>query len=301
MAAQLVSTPRTKYTLYFVLSKMSSISVDQLLAIQQLLSKELASRGISSASAPSVAVAEVQKRMKKDKKDKPSAPRKAGAWAGWTAHCPKAHAAEYESFKASSATKQGIAPLFCTQWRKDHEDEYAAFEAKWKEEHSAPASAAASVASADSPAANSEPATKVPQEGKTRKPQSEETKAAAALKRAATKAKKAAEAAALETAAKLAAAPAATVPSAPASPAPASPAASQSEGEDEAEEESPDLLPFKLGGKSYLRPGFLSDDGKTTWATGDLWESKKGLRGDWAGALQEDGSIDLDAEEPAIF
>jgi hypothetical protein len=275
---------------------MSSISVDQLLAIQQLLSKELAKRGISANAVPSAAVAEVQKRMKKDK---PSAPRKAGAWAGWTAHCPKAHAKEYETFKASSATKQGIAPLFCTQWRKDHEDEYAAFEAKWKEEHSAPASAAASVASADSPAANSEPATKVPQEGKTRKPQSEETKAAAALKRAATKAKKAAEAAALETAAKLAAAPAS--PAAPA--APASPAASQSEadGEGGEDEESPDLLPFKLGGKSYLRPGFLSDDGKTTWATGDLWESKKGLRGDWAGALQEDGSIDLDAEEPAIF
>ena len=278
---------------------MSSISVDQLLAIQQLLSKELASRGISANAVPSAAVAEVQKRMKKDKKEKKdSKPRAAGAWAGWTAHCPKAHAAEYESFKASSATKQGIAPLFCTQWRKDHEEEYAAFEAKWKKEHSAPVSAAASVASADSPAAASEPATKAPQEGKppqegkARKPQSEETKAAAALKRAATKAKKAAEAASAELTAKMAAAPA--VPASPAS------VASQGNLSDE-EEESPDLLPFKLGGKSYLRPGYLGDDGKTTWATGDLWESKKGLRGDWAGALQEDGSIDLDAEEPEIF
>jgi hypothetical protein len=271
---------------------MSLISVDQLLAIQQLLSKELASRGISATAAPSAAVAEVQKRMKKDKKEKKdSKPRAAGAWAGWTAHCPKAHAAEYESFKASSATKQGIAPLFCTQWRKDHEEEYAAFEAKWKEEHSAPVSAAASVASADSPAAASEPATKAPQEGKVRKPQSEETKAAAALKRAATKAKKAAEAASAELTAKMAAAPAV----------PASPASVASQGISDEEEESPDLLPFKLGGKSYLRPGYLGDDGKTTWATGDLWESKKGLRGDWAGALQEDGSIDLDAEEPEIF
>jgi len=286
MAAQLVSTPRTKYTLYFVLSKMSSISVDQLLAIQQLLSKELASRGISSSVVPSAAVAEVQKRMKKDKKE--SKPRAAGAWAGWTAHCPKAHAAEYESFKASSATKQGVAPLFCTQWRKEHEDEYAAFEAKWKEEHSAPVSAAASVASADSPAAASEPATKV------RKPQSEETKAAAAVKRAATKAKKAAEAASAELKAKVAAAP--VVPASPVS------VASSPEGNvSDEEEETPDLLPFKIGGKSYLRPGFLGDDGKTTWATGDLWESKKGLRGDWAGALQEDGAIDMDAEEPEIF
>jgi hypothetical protein len=82
---------------------------------------------------------------------------------------------------------------------------------------------------------------------------------------------------------------------------PASPASVASQGISDEEEESPDLLPFKLGGKSYLRPGYLGDDGKTTWATGDLWESKKGLRGDWAGALQEDGSIDLDAEEPEIF
>ena len=264
---------------------MSSISVDQLLAIQQLLSKELASRGISSSVVPSAAVAEVQKRMKKDKKE--SKPRAAGAWAGWTAHCPKAHAAEYESFKASSATKQGVAPLFCTQWRKEHEDEYAAFEAKWKEEHP---SGASSTASAPSP----DVATKVAQEGKVRKPQSEETKAAAAVKRAATKAKKAAEAASAELKAKVAAAP--VVPASPLS------VASSPEGNvSDEEEETPDLLPFKIGGKSYLRPGFLGDDGKTTWATGDLWESKKGLRGDWAGALQDDGSIDMDAEEPAIF
>jgi hypothetical protein len=42
----------------------------------------------------------------------------------------------------------------------------------------------------------------------------------------------------------------------------------------------------------------LRDGGITSWATGDLWESKKGLKGDWAGVLQEDGSIDLNADEP---
>jgi len=280
---------------------MSSIPVDQLLAIQQLLSKELASRGISSSVAPSAAVAEVQKRMKKDKKD--SKPRKAGAWAGWTSHCPKVHAADYELFKASSATKQGIAPLFCTQWRKDHEDEYAAFEAKWKEEHSSaePSSAEPSPASSAPASAPAAPQ-KASQEVKVRKPQSEETKAAAALKRAATKAKNAAESASALAAAVISAAPA----PAPALPLPLAPIsipapAQEPEAEAEEDEETPELLPFKLGGRSYLRPGFLGDDGKTTWATGDLWESKKGLRGDWAGALQGDGSIDMDAEEPAIF
>jgi hypothetical protein len=64
------------------------------------------------------------------------------------------------------------------------------------------------------------------------------------------------------------------------------------------DEEDVELLPFKIGGRTYLRPGFSRSDGKSVWATGDLWESNKGLRGDWAGSLQEDGSIDMDAEEP---
>ena len=76
------------------------------------------------------------------------------------------------------------------------------------------------------------------------------------------------------------------------------PPAEESEAEAEEDEEAPELLPFKLGGRSYLRPGVLRDGGITSWATGDLWESKKGLKGDWAGVLQEDGSIDLNADEP---
>ena len=74
--------------------------------------------------------------------------------------------------------------------------------------------------------------------------------------------------------------------------------AQEAEAEAEEDEEMPELLPFKLGGRSYLRPGVLRDGGITSWATGDLWESKKGVKGDWAGVLQEDGSIDLSAEEP---
>jgi hypothetical protein len=277
-----------------------SFSTDQLIALQALVAKELASRGGSSSSSSALVKA---KKVKKEK-DPSAKPRKAGAWAGWTAHCPKEHAAEYETFKASSEKKQGIAPLFCTQWRKDHADEYAAFEGKWKEEHSSAATSAASspastasasvaasvaahVAAPVAAAASAAP------EAKVRKPQSEETKAAAALKRAATKAKKAAEATTAVAKVVAAAAPAPL-------PAPVATSAPEEESEAEAEEdeEAPELLPFKLGGRSYLRPGVLRDGGITSWATGDLWESKKGVKGDWAGVLQEDGSIDLNADEP---
>ena len=272
-----------------------SFSTDQLIALQALVAKELASRGSGSSSSSSASVK--AKKVKKEK-DPSAKPRKAGAWAGWTSHCPKEHAAEYETFKASSTTKQGIAPLFCTQWRKDHADEYAAFEAKWKEEHSSAESSSAEPSPASSVAVPAAPAPAAPMAApvKARKPQSEETKAAAAIKRAATKAKKAAEGASVVAVAVSAAAPA-PLPTLALAPISIPPPAEESEEEAE-DEEAPELLPFKLGGRSYLRPGVLRDGGITSWATGDLWESKKGLKGDWAGVLQEDGSIDLNADEP---
>ena len=300
-----VDPPAGKYPLLLepihsvLVSSKMSFSTDQLIALQALVAKELMNRSSSSSSSAPVKVKKVKK-----EKDPSAKPRKAGAWAGWTSHCPKAHAADYELFKASSATKQGIAPLFCTQWRKDHADEYAAFEVKWKEEHSSaePSSAEPSPASSAPASAPAAPQ-KASQEVKVRKPQSEETKAAAALKRAATKAKNAAEGAsalaAAVTSAAPAPAPAPALPLAPISiPAPAQ--EDEAEAEEDEDEEMPELLPFKLGGRSYLRPGVLRDGGITSWATGDLWESKKGLKGDWAGVLQEDGSIDLNADEPEM-
>jgi hypothetical protein len=62
--------------------------------------------------------------------------------------------------------------------------------------------------------------------------------------------------------------------------------------------EQVELLPFKIGGRTYLRPGSSVAGGAPIWASGDLWESKKGQKGDWAGALQNDGSINKEAEEP---
>ena len=61
-----------------------------------------------------------------------------------------------------------------------------------------------------------------------------------------------------------------------------------------------ELLPFKLGGATYIRMGISKPDGNHEWLSGDLWLSKKGARGSYAGELMEDGSINADAEEPTL-
>jgi len=187
--------------------------------------------------------------------------RQPGAWAAWNMYCPKAHALEYEAFKASSATKQGITPLFCNQWRKDHPEEYAAFEAAYKEKYSfaaAPAEASpASDAAAGAPIFS-------------RKPLSQEHKDAMQAVRHNKKTEKEVAVGAL------------------------------SANAAEADTEQIELLPFKLGGRSFLRPGTISINGSRSWITGNLWESKRGIKGDWVGVLQKDGTIDSNEDEPEI-
>ena len=275
---------------------MDSFSPEVLLALQALLSKELASRGVApSVKEASVAPPKKAAKVSKEATGEAKAKRAPGAWAAWTKHAPLAHATEYAEFKASNVGAVGIAPLFCTQWRSAHAEEYAAFELAHK------ASAASSPASAAAPASAPSPASvAAPPPAKEARKWSEEAKAKAALKRAATKATKALAEAPAAAAAKesvVSAAAPAPLPSAP----PSAPVASNP-FDDEEEEAEAELLPFKLGGRNYMRPGVSRLGAEPIWATGDLWEAKAdGTRGDWAGVLQEDGSIDLDAEEPSIF
>jgi hypothetical protein len=274
---------------------MDSFSPEVLLALQALLSKELASRGVApSVKEASVAPPKKAAKVSKEATGEAKAKRAPGAWAAWTKHAPLAHATEYAEFKASNVGAVGIAPLFCTQWRSAHAEEYAAFELAHK------ASAASSPASAAAPASVAAPAASEPSPAKEGRKWSEEAKAKAAQKRAATKAAKALAEAPAAAAAKesvVSAAAPAPLPSAP----PSAPAASNP-FDDEEEEAEAELLPFKLGGRNYMRPGVSRLGAEPIWATGDLWEAKAdGTRGDWAGVLEEDGSIDLDAEEPSIF
>jgi len=278
---------------------MDSFSPEVLLALQALLSKELASRGVaSSVKEASVAPPKKAAKVSKEAKDasgEAKAKRAPGAWAAWTKHAPLAHAKEYAEFKASNVGAVGIAPLFCTQWRSAHAEEYAAFELAHKASASAPSPAEPSPASV--PASVPSPAKEV-------RKWSEEAKAKAALKRKETKAAKALAEAPASAAAKeavVSAAPPAPLPAAAPS-APSNAAASFNPFDEEEEEAEAELLPFKLGGRNYQRPGVSRLGAEPIWATGDLWEAKAdGTRGDWAGVLEEDGSIDLNADEPSIF
>ena len=67
----------------------------------------------------------------------------------------------------------------------------------------------------------------------------------------------------------------------------------------EVEDDAPEFLPFKHGGITYMRLG-TKREGGNLWATGDLWANKKGVKGQYVGCLEEDGSIDTDADEPTI-
>ena len=61
-----------------------------------------------------------------------------------------------------------------------------------------------------------------------------------------------------------------------------------------------ELLPFTMGGVSYLRMGSQRPDGNHLWTSGHLWMSKKGAKGAHVGELQENGTINTDADEPSI-
>ena len=65
-------------------------------------------------------------------------------------------------------------------------------------------------------------------------------------------------------------------------------------------EADPEELPFKHNGMTYIRIGIQKADGNHEWSSTDLWHSKKGKRAGYAGELMEDGSINEDAEEPAL-
>lgn len=59
-----------------------------------------------------------------------------------------------------------------------------------------------------------------------------------------------------------------------------------------------ELLPFTFNGGTYLRPGTRRENGNHLWTSGHLWMSKKGAKGHHYGEIQEDGTINMDAEEP---
>jgi len=303
---------------------VSSFSTEQLLVIQSLVSNAL--NGTPSAAGKTL-IGKNGKPVKLTKSGKVS--KRSGkptVHADFTKHILAAHKDEVAAYKAEHPDQKGAHLSFAANYRKEHAEEFATFSAQWLLEHpktvsDADVSDAASDASGE---ASEAPAATTEANGekvkKARKPLTDEHKAAMQAGRQKKKAEKEAAAAAAESAAKSGiapvAAPAAPVAAAPA-PAPAPAPKKQVKQAKKAEEvvvkppeplpESPkeeeaddEFIPFTLAGKKYVRLGQRRTDGNHIWASGDLWESKKGQKGDWVGVLQDDGKIDNSGEEPEL-
>ena len=217
------------------------------------------------------------------------------------------HKEAIEEFKKANPDQKGAHLVFLSAYKKEHKEEYDAFEAAWKEAN---------------PKVEDHGSVSDASETKSDKPKrviSPEQIAKMQAGRVAAKAKKDAEKAGTAvpsntfTATTVVVAPS-SAPSA--APAPAkkavkkvqpkkkdivepvaviSSANSTTSGDDE-----PELIPFKHGGSTYMRLGNKREDGSYLWATGDLWTNNKGARGAYVGAIQDDGSIDADAMEPIL-
>ena len=304
------------------MSSLSTFSTEQLLVIQTLVSNALS--GTPSA-AGKTQLGKNGKPVKLTKSGKVSKRTgKPTVHADFTKHILAAHKDDVAAFKAEHPDQKGAHLSFAANYRKEHAEEFEAFKTKWSEEHpktdsDADASDASSDASGEAPAAVIADGAKVK---KPRAPLTQEHKDAMQAGRQKKKAEKEAAAAAAEAAAKGdIAAPVAPVVAAPA-PA-AAPAAApvkkqvkqakkaevvapvalplpESPKEVEEAEVEDEFIPFTLAGKKYVRYGERRTDGNHIWASGDLWESKKGQKGPYVGILQDDGKIDNTATEPEI-
>jgi len=196
---------------------------------------------------------------------------------------------------------------FAAQWKRDHQEEWNAFKAKFELEHpkGSRAASVADDASVAESAVASEASEAKPKKG--RKPMTDEAKAAAAAKRAATKAAKSAPVAPI--------AEPATVNDEAVEQDEVELDEEASVQEEEEEEEgvvsvdatSDALIPWTSPkGVTYLRVGHLDEEGDGVWNEGNwLWaKNADGTKGAYAGILLANGKIDARpatlADEPEI-
>ena len=200
-----------------------------------------------------------------------------------------------EEFKKANPEKKGAHLSFLSNYKEEHKEEYEAFKTAWNEAHP----------KEDGSASDATGETK---SDKPKRVLTPEHLAAMKAGREASKAKKAAEKDTFT----------ATTIVVPALAAPAAPAAPAKKAVKKAqkapvvvepvavietaieEEDGPEPLPFKHGGVTYMRIGTKRADGNHLWVTGDLWANKKGVKADYVGCLQDDGTVDTDALEPLL-
>ena len=290
---------------------LSSLSLTDLLAERSRIDAEI---GVKTGGVGVVAAS--KGKGKKEKKPSKRAG-KATPYGDFSKKVQLEQKDAIKKFKEDNPEVKGAHLKFVGDYKKSHDDEYKAFEAAWKEAHpkseaaeeesaEAEESESASVASGEGDVAAPAPAAKK-RGPKPLASMTPEERAAHDTKVAERKAKKEAEKAAGEAAgiseapvapaAKPTKGPKKATKAAEVAPvevvAPAAEVAPAADGEDEE-------MPFKLGAQTYVRYGHKGADGETVWASGDLWLSKKGAKGAYAGELQEDGSINADADEPEL-
>ena len=219
------------------------------------------------------------------------------------------HKAEVDAFKAANPGQKGAHLVFAANYKKEHKEETLAFETKWKEEH--PKDAASETASTSGSDAASADGSAKP-----KRVMSDEQKAKMKAGREAAAAKKAAEKAgvAAPVVAEPVAAPVPVVAEPVVAPVVAEPVAAPVAKKAPktvkkaaittpvvapvATETAAELLPFTFNGATYLRMGSKLPNGEALYTSGHLWMSKKGAKGPHYGELKDDGSIDMEAEEP---
>jgi hypothetical protein len=284
------------------MTSYSQMTPEQLLAQRTLIDTEIANRGVSGPTGGK------QKKEKKEKKEKRRS--QGTAWADFGKKVIQDNAADYETFKSSLDKKQGVMPLFVSQYRTAHEAEWLSFQTSWNETHpklgklpketkcEIVSSAEQSEAEENASVAEAKPEKP---EGKRRGPKKladmtpEERATHDAKKEAKSKERKAKKEAELTTtvAAAVAEAPVASVPvPAPVTVPTPAPAPVTQKGDEVAE-----FRLFKMDGQDYMRI-FNKDD--NDWSSVDLWYTKDGKRAAYFGELMEDGSVNTDAEEPEL-
>ncbi len=246
----------------------------------------------------------------KGKKEKKESSRtgKPTAYGAFSSKIQKDFAEQIKEFKEANPEMKGAHMTWVGKYKEEHPDVYEAFKAEWALAHPKTESAAASASGSADVSADEAVADAVA-DAKPKKVLSPEHLAKMKAGREAKKAAKDAEKALAEAEGRAEAPIAAKAKKEPkkakkaADPEPiAAPIAIAIAAAAPLEEDGPDAeeLPFKLGGATYIRMGFPKPDGNPEWLSTDLWLSKKGVRGAYAGELMEDGSINADADEPTL-
>lgn len=205
---------------------------------------------------------------------------------------------EVATFKKENPDQKGAHLVFAANYKKEHAEEFAAFEAAWKEAHPKDADAG-SVSSKQVGSADGGSETEAsPVKDKPKRVISDEQKAKMKAGREAAAAKKKAE-------------------TSEASEAPEAPVTTQKKPVKTAKKASTaeitvpvvapmvettaiasELIPFTFNGSTFLRMGVKLPNGDARFTSAHLWMSKKGAKGPHYGEIREDGTIDMEAEEP---